>query len=274
MKVCVVGLGEVGLPTALHYESLNIWTIGYDISRDATEKARAQGLTATSEWGKVPDVDVYVICVDTNIRNGVDAVFDVCHKIKERSPQLVSIESTILVGTTRLVWEDIFDKHIPVCHVPQRFWARDPQQRGVQRRRPLGVPDADILPYAKWFYEKMSNIPIDTTFTAETAEFTKVAENAWTFVWIAFAEELAMLCSKYDIDYNEIRLLVANASDVPTDKRWSWQPQYNLARAEHGIGGKCLPMAMEWLLRLADDAPILHAAKMSDIMYREWRGEE
>lgn len=266
LKVCVIGLGEVGLPTALYYQSLNIETCGYDLSEQKARKARELGLIVAEQ---VPNADVYIICVDT------PAVVGVCSSLP-KTPNLVSIESTVPIGTTRRIWEEVFHKKTMVCHLPQRFWARDPQERGVRRRRPLGAPDNNSLAYAKWFYERIAKLPIDTTSTVEIAELTKVAENAWTYVWVAFAEELAMICFRYGLDYNELRFLIANASDVPKEKRWPWQPQYNLAKAEQGIGGTCLPLAMD-LMDIGDKTPILKAAKRTDAMYKEWlrgRGEE
>lgn len=275
MKVCVAGLGEVGLPTALHCVKMGLDVIGYDISEDAAHRAIYAGLDATYKWDQVPEVDVYIICVSTKYgtkykgESPIDcsAVVDVCRKIANRKPKLVSIESTIWMGVTRFVWKYVFDKNVRVAHVPQRYWANDPQFRGVQRRRTMGVPDNGILTYAKWFYETKLEIPIDVATTSEVAELTKVAENAWTYVWIAFAEELAMFCSEQGIDYDEIRNLIASVSDVPPDKRWDWQPQYNLAQARIGIRGNCLPMAMEWLL-YQSNMRILKAAKNADKEYR------
>lgn len=63
MKVCVAGIGIVGLPTAMHISKYHEVT-GYDIDSSKVENARPH-FFATTEWSKIPEADVYIICVNT-----------------------------------------------------------------------------------------------------------------------------------------------------------------------------------------------------------------
>src|SRR3989304_5903077 len=102
MKVCVIGLGQVGFPVAQYAfaKGLEVW--GYDINPSTVERAGKTGkIQLTSVWEDVPQVDVYIVCVTTSQRNDLpdlSPVFDVCKKIseKERASALVCIEGTII----------------------------------------------------------------------------------------------------------------------------------------------------------------------------------
>jgi UDP-N-acetyl-D-mannosaminuronate dehydrogenase len=72
MKVCILGLGEVGLPTAKYILSRGFEVYGYDISSVAIKRAKGEGiLRATNIWDEIPPVDIYVICVSTLLKGEV-----------------------------------------------------------------------------------------------------------------------------------------------------------------------------------------------------------
>lgn len=129
MKVQVIGLGTVGLPSAVHIARF-FDVIGYDISRDKLEKA-SKLITVSSSLSKA---DAYVIAVSTGINgdNTLDmsAVFDVCAEIAQLQPNaLVAIESTVSVGVCRQVAEHFGLKRL--VHCPHRYWSGDPVRYGV-----------------------------------------------------------------------------------------------------------------------------------------------
>lgn len=84
MKVCIIGLGEVGLPTAKYVQTKEFETWGYDKDQTVVKRAIENGFqNATSEWLKIPPADVYVICVSTRVLGTLpdhSSVFDVCEK--------------------------------------------------------------------------------------------------------------------------------------------------------------------------------------------------
>jgi UDP-N-acetyl-D-mannosaminuronate dehydrogenase len=87
MKVCVLGLGNIGLPVAqyAHAKGLEVW--GYDINPSTVENAEKSGkFKVTGSWKDVPQLDAYIICVTTGQVNecpDLSAVFDVCKNIGE-----------------------------------------------------------------------------------------------------------------------------------------------------------------------------------------------
>jgi len=124
-KICVAGLGEVGLPTALYIRAKGFKVWGYDISDVANKRAKRNGIRVTNNLSEIPPVDAYVICVSTSLTNSkpdMSSIFDVCSKIAEmETPHLVSIESTVLPGTCRKISNEIFEKKVNLVHVPHRY---------------------------------------------------------------------------------------------------------------------------------------------------------
>src|SRR5450759_1644632 len=151
MKVCVLGLGEVGFPTAeyIFKQGLEVW--GYDISQSVVTRAKMHGIQrAFTEWSEVPNMDAYVICVSTKLVNDtfdLNPVFNVCEKIAGNvdSSALVSIESTIVPFTCEKISKSIFREKIALVHVPHRFWPEDPLDHGVNQLRVIGALNAKSL---------------------------------------------------------------------------------------------------------------------------------
>ncbi len=118
LKVCILGLGEVGSPTADYISRKGFETWGYDKSDVAVRNAK--NIKATSSWNSIPHdkIEVYTICVSTGIlvssEPDMSAIYDVCKRImsKMRGNPLVSVESTVSVGTCRKIYEDIFNKSV------------------------------------------------------------------------------------------------------------------------------------------------------------------
>ncbi len=121
MKVCVAGLGQIGFPVAQYIQAKGLEVVGYDINPSTVANAGKTGkFKATSKWDDVPDVDVFICCVTTGQINDspdLSAVFDVCKKMAEKTTpdSLVSIESTIIPGTSKKIFEEIFSSKVSVC---------------------------------------------------------------------------------------------------------------------------------------------------------------
>lgn len=275
LNVLVVGLGEVGLPTALYCQKMGLSTLGLDIDEVRVAEAKLVGLEATSSWDDVHAVDVYLICVTTKTTNGrpdIDAVFSVCQSISEtrsgKTPIIVSIESTVPPFTSQYVWDAFFEEatDVFVAHVPQRYWKDDPRERGVRRLRLLSAVTEEAVANVARFYSNHLHIPF-IQVPSEVAELAKVTENAYRYTQIAFAEELSMLCQELNIDFGKVREAIMTASHTHT-----------LPEAREGIGGSCLPMAAEWLSHISwtqskkTDA-IINAAIDIDAAYRRWLAE-
>ncbi|MGY0287370.1 MAG: NAD(P)-binding domain-containing protein [Candidatus Methanodesulfokora washburnensis] len=268
IKVCVVGLGEVGLPTAKYILNRSFEVYGYDISPTAIKRAKEEGiLKATDIWDEVPPVDVYIVCVSTLLKGDMpdlSPVFDVCEKISKKasSHSLVSIESTIIPGTSRKIYENIFNKNISLIHVPHRYWAGDPVKHGVNQLRVIGGIDQKSLEAGIKFYRDMLGIPLYTCSSIEIAEMCKIAENAYRYVHIAFAEELRMVCEELSLDFNEVR--------EACNTKWNVE----IPEAREGIGGHCLPKDIRYLSSLTIHNILLTGAIRADEEYKKWLSEK
>lgn len=254
-SVCVVGLGTVGYPTACHISNHGFSVYGYDF--DAQKTTRIKAFSAFSEWSKVPSSRIYIICVSSGWKNGkpdMSNIFDVCHKIamKEKgNVPLVSIESTVTVGTCRKVAEMFDDVYL--AHVPHRFWAKDPKKHGVVQERVVGALNHESLIKAKSFYEVLS-IPLCSVSSLEVAELVKITENTCRFIQIAFVEQLRLLCEKHGLPLEEVRR--------GANTKWN----VNILEARDGIKGECLPKDIRYLASLGD-APLLLGAIETDKKY-------
>lgn len=261
-KICVIGLGTVGFNTAMYCKSRGIDVLGYDIDPDAVGNALRNGIYASTRWKDLVRCDIYIICVSTGLdKNGnsdMSAVMEVCRRLVPKKPRLVCIESTVMPGTTRKVWAEIFDKKIPTVHCPQRYWADDPYKRGVRRLRVIRGTELTGSLLGQYFYRVVLNIPMHIVSSVEVAELCKVLENAHRYLQIAAAEEFKMLAAKFKVDFNELRTAINTTGNPP------------LLEARDGIGGHCLPMAAGLTFQLYNDCELLLAARIIDATYRKW----
>jgi len=262
-----MGLGVVGLPTAAYFQRLGCDVIGYDISRKAVENAQSH-IEATTKIDGIPsDTEVFVVCVSTRLvgeKPDLSSVYDVCHKIASFNPRLVSIESTVPVGTCRDIHRSVFDGKFNVAHLPHRYWPEDPERHGVAQLRVLGAVDQQSMREAKDFYRAV-NIPWFKADTIEIAELTKIAENAYRYVQIAFAEELRVICERNKVDFGSLR----NSCNT----KWN----VDLPEARDGIGGTCLPKDIRYLMATArngfHEPELLHGAIQADRKYAKHLSE-
>jgi nucleotide sugar dehydrogenase len=255
-KVCVIGLGTVGYPTACYIKNHGFSVYGYD--KDRRKTMRNNPFKAFSEWSKVPDCGIYVVCVSTGWKNGkpdMSSVFDVCHKISMKGKKtLVCIESTVPVGTCHKLAE-LFDD-VSLVYVPHRYWSEDPKRHGVRQKRVIGALDKDSLAKAMEFYGALQ-IPLYPLSSLEVAEMVKINENAYRFVQIAFAEALKLLCDRNHIPFDEVRR--------GANTKWN----VTIMEAREGIKGKCLPKDTRYL-RYLGKSPLLNGAIEADKQYTDY----
>lgn len=263
MKVCVVGLGQVGLPVAQYTSQKGLAVWGYDINASTVEKAGKTGkFQATTSWSDVPQVDVYVVCVTTSQRDetpDLSPVFDVCKQIAKKTAlsTLVSIESTITPGTCKKIFESIFESRVNVVHAPHRYWAGDPVKHGVNQIRALGGVNKKSLDAGVKFYHDTLGIQMHVVSSVEIAEMCKITENSHRYLQIAFAEELKMICQKIGLNFDELR--------EACNTKWN----VDMPEARDGVGGHCLPKDIRYVTSLAP-SQLLESAINVDKQYREW----
>jgi nucleotide sugar dehydrogenase len=252
IEVCVMGLGIVGCPTAILVSKF-FPTIGYDINEQAILKALEKGVNGSAI---LKYADVYIIAVSTYYKDhapDMSAVDSCCQKISALNPNaLVCFESTLFVGTARKMVSRYGLKYVVVC--PHRYWGEDPENHGVRQLRVIGALNKESMEKAKKFYDTLE-IPLHYLSSLELAEATKIAENAFWYVQIAFAEELKLIAEKNGLNFDELRLSI--------NTKWN----VKLAEARTGIGKRCLPKDTAFLALLDPEATLVRGAMKANENY-------
>ena len=254
----------MGYPTAKYMAMKGCETWGYDKSNEAVRNARR--IQATNRWDNIPQdaIDVYIVCVSTGIsdssRPDMSAIYDVSKKImskKSKNRPLVSIESTVFVGTCRKLHKTVFKESVDMVNVPHRYWKESSLDRGVSQLRVIGGVDEVSLKRGIDFYRNLG-VPLFSVSTIEIAETSKIAENAYRFLQIAFAEELKMACSERALSFEELR--------KACNTKWNVE----ILEARDGIGGHCLPKDARYLVSMSRYNLLLKNAITVDQRYRGW----
>lgn len=285
MHVCVVGLGYIGLPTALSLAANNVKVTGVDYNRDLTKKlqngeltfeekgldqlfadALKNGIVFSNEYVAA---DAYIVAVPTPyekdnkkidptyVVNAVKSVMEVCPK-----GGIVIIESTISPGTidkfVRPVIEEkgfVLGKDIHLAHAPERILPGNMLYELSHNARTIGADEPEIGEKVKEIYSSFCKAQIVVT-DIRTAEMSKVVENTFRDINIAFANELVKICRSGGMDVYEI-IKIANL-----------HPRVNILTPGPGVGGHCISVD-PWFL--VGDYPglaniILAARKINDSM--------
>jgi nucleotide sugar dehydrogenase len=260
MKVCVVGLGTVGLPTAIRCLMSGHDVYGIDIDDSKVMNAQLCGIRAYQKWCDLTgSIDVFLVCVNTGTNNfhdfTPDIVYSVCEEIFSRGYSgLLIIESTLYPGIVDRIAKMRPNTNMSIGHVPHRFWPNDPEKRGVSVKRVASGIDEKSRALIQEFYDTLY-IKIVMMSSTKTAEFIKVAENACRFVQIALAEEIKMMCDRFGLDFVEVR------DGINTHFA------HNILEARNGIGGECVPLAINMLCSASTH--LLYGAIEADKKYKK-----
>jgi UDP-N-acetyl-D-mannosaminuronic acid dehydrogenase len=237
---------------------------GYDISEKAVQRALYHEVIR-KKAATFEGYDYYIICISTHKPDDIstpylDGIYQIAHQLsyEGKTGAHVGIESTITKGTSDKV-NEILRHKLHVSHFPHRFYIKETAEHGVRQRRVLGGCEPCCIDQARHFYGDLLDIPLHIVSSIEVAELTKIVENSYRFVEIAFAEELKILCDRYGIDFDELRKAV--------NTKWNIE----ILEAQKGIGGHCLPKDSQMLLNMSRNAlgvSIVETAKTIDQMYR------
>lgn len=257
--VNVIGLGYIGLPTALMMASHGIEVIGTNHSQGKVDKLKA-GKTTFKENGldelfkaaldggiqfttEYQVADVYIISVQTpydEFTKKVDmsyvnaAIGDVL-KVAPKGA-IVVIESTISPGSIdRYVRPYIIENgceigtDIHLVHAPERIIPGNMVYELLHNDRTIGADEPEIGEKIKQLYASFCQGNIVVT-DIKTAEMTKVIENTFRCVNIAFANELAKICRHDGMNVYEV-IRICNM-----------HPRVNILNPGPGVGGHCIPV--------------------------------
>lgn len=256
MKACFMGLGYIGLPTAIISSLHGIRVCGVDINPEVVEKTNRgelhivepglqdllkQAVDSKSLVASTTPVesDVYLIVVPTpfkakhkpDISYVESATKTVIPFLKEGD--LYIIESTSPVGTTEKMAEIIFSvrpelkDRIHIAYCPERVLPGNVIFELVNNDRVIGGIDEASADAAAEFYGKFVTGQLHKT-NCRTAEMCKLVENSSRDVQIAFANELSMICEKAGINVWEL-ISLANK-----------HPRVNILQPGCGVGGHCI----------------------------------
>lgn len=253
----VIGLGYIGLPTALMLATHGVEVIGTDYNEelvatlndgkitfeekgleDLFDKALESGIKFSKEYQVT---DTYIVSVPTPynkfskkidptyVISAVKSVLEICPK-----GATIVIESTISPGTIeKSIYPEIeklgykIGEDIHVVHAPERIIPGNMIYELENNNRTIGADDKDVGEKIKKLYSSFCKGQIVVTDT-KTAEMTKVVENTYRAVNIAFANELAKICRHDNMDVYEI-IRICNL-----------HPRVNILQPGPGVGGHCI----------------------------------
>lgn len=296
-KVCVVGLGYIGLPTALILAANGIDIVGVDCNSEVISSLRNGRLTFEEDGlaklftnaitkgieftGSYPSAQIYIIAVPTPYQSSnkridpqymIDAIKTVLNICPENA--IIILESTISPGTIDKYVRPIFEQRgkllgrdIHIAHAPERILPGRMIQELENNSRTIGVDDPQIGEQVKALYGTFCKADIIIT-DIRTAEMTKVVENTFRDVNIAFANELCKICRKENLNAYEI-IRIANM-----------HPRVNILQPGPGVGGHCisvdpwflvgdhpeLSMLIHEARKINDSMPDFVLSRINDIM--------
>lgn len=256
MKACFMGLGYIGLPTAIIAAKHGVDVIGVDINAKVVEKTN-QGILHIIEPGMEEmlqevitagkfkayiapqECDAYFMVVPTPFKGDHEpdvsyveaATRAVLPLLKEGD--LYVIESTSPVGTTEMMANIIFTERpelkdkIYIAYCPERVLPGNVIYELVHNDRVIGGLNPESTDKAIEFYSQFVQGELHKT-NSRTAEMCKLTENSSRDVQIAFANELSLICDKAGINVWEL-INLANK-----------HPRVNILQPGCGVGGHCI----------------------------------
>lgn len=295
-KVCVVGLGYIGLPTAAMFASRQVKVIGVDVNQQVVDTVNRGEIhivepdldivvraTVTDGWlratSKPEPADAFLVAVPTPFK-GEDHVPDLsyiesaCHAIAPvlKSGDLVVLESTSPVGATEAMagWlaaarpdltfpQDTGDKSdIRVAHCPERVLPGRVMMELITNDRIVGgiTPTCGAVAANLYRCFVTGNCHLSDVRTAELA---KLAENSFRDVNIAYANELSLICDRLAVDVWEL-IRLSNR-----------HPRVDILQPGPGVGGHCIAVDPWFVIASAPrESRLIKTARTVNDQKPEW----
>lgn len=276
MLINVVGLGYIGLPTALMISTSGKNVVGTDYNKELVKKlsnhqvtfeeenlpelftkALDAGIRFTTEYQKA---DVYIIAVPTpysQTTKKIDPVFVVkaVKNVLEVCPDgsIIVIESTISPGTIdHCIRPLLGSRPIRLAHAPERIIPGNMIYELIHNSRTIGTDDPQTGEIIKNLYGSFCQGQINMT-DIKTAEMSKVVENTYRDINIAYANELSRICHEAGLDVYEV-IRIANC-----------HPRVNILTPGPGVGGHCISVDPWFLVGdYPELTPLIHTARKTN----------
>ena len=279
LSVGIIGLGYVGLPTAIgfHDAGFNVW--GVDVSQRSVDMIlRGENPTGdpdvddiipqpgTERWNistdtgeAVPNCDVVLVTVPTPITHDLKpdlsyvaaagrAVFEA---IPKGSNTIVVLESTVYPGVTTETWLPIIEElglvvgeDVEIAYCPERFNPGDPAHGVRQVARVIGCPNPKVGEKLVDLYSELTSEDVRYVGKIEVAEAAKVIENVQRDINIALVNELARIFPAMDVDVEDVLSAAAT--------KWN----FHRYTPGVGVGGHCIPVDPYYMIQRAADVGV------------------
>jgi nucleotide sugar dehydrogenase len=279
LTIGVIGLGYVGLPTAIGFleAGFNVW--GVDISQHSIDLIN-QGINPTGDpdvddiiparntdrWNittsaaeAVPHCDVVLVTVPTPITSDLkpDLSFvetagrDVFASIPSGSKTIVVLESTVYPGVTSQTWMPLINERgllvgrdVELAYCPERFNPGDPDHGVRQVARVIGCSNPEVGEFLVSMYKTLTTGDVRYVGKMEVAEAAKVIENVQRDINIALVNELARILPALDVDVEDVLSAAAT--------KWN----FHRYTPGVGVGGHCIPVDPYYMIQRASDVGV------------------
>ncbi|HHQ2480329.1 TPA: nucleotide sugar dehydrogenase [Bacillus cereus] len=261
-KIGVIGLGYVGLPLAVEFAGAGYKVLGLDIDEEKIEKLN-EGIShiidvksnqvkdivksgyfkVSTNFEELSKVDIVIICVPTPLTNSYEPDLSYINsavlKIKTyiRPGTMIILESTTYPGTTEEVIEaslaeggyTVGDDYF-LCYSPERVDPGNKYHKTKNTPKVLGGTTENCKKIGRILYESIvENVVVVSS--PKVAEMSKLLENTFRSINIAFINEMSLLCEKVGIDIWE-------TIDAASTKPFGFMK----FTPGPGIGGHCIPL--------------------------------
>ena len=279
LTIGVIGLGYVGLPTAIGFHDAGFGVWGVDISQTTVDlilqgnnptgdpdidniipspSAERWNIT-TSTKEAVPHCDIVLVTVPTPITNDLkpdlsfvkNAGLDVFSSIEKGKRTIVVLESTVYPGVTSQIWLPIIDElgleigvDVEIAYCPERFNPGDPNHGVRQVARVVGCSNKEVGQILVNLYSKLTSENVQYVGKLEVAEAAKVIENVQRDINIALVNELARIFPALGVDVEDVLSAAAT--------KWN----FHRYTPGVGVGGHCIPVDPYYMIQRASDVGV------------------
>jgi UDP-N-acetyl-D-glucosamine dehydrogenase len=276
-RVCVVGLGYVGVPLAVASAQAGFRVVGVDVEKDKvaminkgicyvedaySEKhlpqlVRAGSMSATeSLYDGAKSSDVVIVCVPTPLNHKGEPDLSFLRSVAKSLSgnldgfKLVIVESTSFPGTTKDIFQPLLEREgkkpgrdFGLVYSPERIDYGNAKFGVRNIPKVVGGIDEESTSLGAEFYKAILDAPVITVGSPSVAEATKMLENIFRYVNIALVNELAVLHETLGVDFVE-------AISAAATKPFGFMPHY----PGPGVGGHCIPKDPFYLVFKAKQA--------------------
>lgn len=269
MKIAIIGLGYVGFPLALLAASKGHDVLGVDVNEGILNKIN-KGMppikdsfidrhfpnTKLRVSAKPETADVYIVCVPTPIdeRNcpELSALKSAVVSISEvlAGNNLVVVESTVYPGTCEEIVKPLLDKRrkkYMLAHCPERINPGSEDWTPANIPRVVGGIDGESAEKAAEVYKSIIDAPVHKVSSIRIAEASKILENTFRDVNIAFVNEMAQSFYRMGIDVKEV-------IEAASTKPFGYMPHY----PGIGVGGHCIAVDPYYIIEKGRESGFDH----------------